>query len=201
MRFAAVLFASALAAQVPYERILNADREPGSWLTYSRNYLGHRFSPLDEITSKNVGGLKVKWAYQFPDGRMEVSPIVADGVMYVTGPNSAAALDLRTGRPLWTWKRPIPSDYQSIGFGRVSRGPAILDDKLFVATLDCQLVALDIKSGQVRWSTQVADYKPGYSMTMAPLAIRGKVVVGISVGEAGLRGFVDAYDAKTDQRA
>jgi alcohol dehydrogenase (cytochrome c) len=121
--------------------------------------------------------------------------------MDVTGPNTAAALDTQTGRTLWTWKRPIPADYQSIGFGRVSRGPAILDDKLYVATLDCDLVALDIKSGQERWSAKVADYKPGYSMTMAPLAIRGKVVVGISGGEAGVRGFVDAYDSQTGRRA
>lgn len=170
MRSCALLFfASTLAAQVPYERILNSDREPGNWLTYSRNYQGHRFSPLDQITGANVGGLKVKWAYQFPDRRTEVSPIVADDVTDVTGHNAAAALDTRTGRTLWTWKRPIPADYQSIGFGRVSRGPAILDDKLYVATLDCDLVALDIKSGQERWSAKVADYKPGYSMTMAPL--------------------------------
>ena len=202
MRTYSLLFlATALAAQVPYERILHADREPGNWLTYSRTYSGHRFSPLNEITPANVASLKVKWAYQFPDPRTEVSPIVVDGVMYVTGPNTAAALDERTGRSLWTWKRPIPGDYQSIGFGRVNRGAAILDDKLFVATLDCQLLALDIKSGQERWSTSVCDYKPGYSMTMAPLAIPGKVVVGISGGEAGVRGFVDAYDAKTGQRA
>jgi alcohol dehydrogenase (cytochrome c) len=196
-----LFFACVLAAQVPYERIVNTDREPGSWLTYSRNYLGHRYSPLNQITPANVERLQVKWAYQFPDPRNEVSPIVADGVMYVTGPNNAAALDLRTGRPFWKWKRPIPPDYQSIGFGRVNRGAAILDDKLYVATLDCDLVALDIKSGQERWSTKVADYKPGYSMTMAPLAIPGKVVIGISGGEAGVRGFIDAYDAKTGRRA
>ena len=79
----------------------------------------------------------------------------------------------------------------------MNRGLAILDDKLFVATLDCDLVALDIKSGQERWSAKVADYKPGYSMTLAPLAIRGKVVIGVSGGEAGVRGFVDAYDPRT----
>jgi len=196
-----LLLASFLTAQVRYERIANADNEPGNWLTYSRNLLGHRYSPLNQITPANVTGLKVKWAYQFPDPRTEVSPIVADGVMYVTGPNSAAALDLQSGRPFWKWSRPIPPDYQSIGFGRVNRGPAILDDKLFVATLDCELVALDIKSGQERWSTKVADYKPGYSMTMAPLVIPGKVVVGVSGGEAGIRGFIDAYDAKTGKRA
>jgi alcohol dehydrogenase (cytochrome c) len=202
MRFFSVLFfAGVLAAQVPYDRIVNADKEPGNWLTYSRNYQGHRFSPLDQITPANVAQLKVKWAYQFDTTRNEVSPIVADGVMYISGPNKAAALDPRTGRTLWTWSRPVPKDYQSIGFGRVSRGPAILDDKLFVATLDCELVALDIKSGQERWSTTVADYKPGYSMTLAPLAIRDKVVIGVSGGEAGIRGFVDAYDAKTGKRA
>jgi alcohol dehydrogenase (cytochrome c) len=121
--------------------------------------------------------------------------------MYVTSPNRAAALDLRTGRELWTWERPIPKDYQSIGFGQVSRGPAILDDKLYIATLDCYLVALDIKTGQQRWATKVEDYKPGYSMTLAPLAIKGKVVVGVSGGEAGIRGFIDAYDANTGSRA
>jgi len=202
MRLACILLAtSALSAQVPYERIVNADREPGSWLTYSRNYLGQRFSPLTQITPANVAQLKVKWAYQFDVPNNEVSPIVADGVMYVTGPNRAAALDLKTGRELWRWRRPIPADYQNIGFGRVNRGPAILGDQLFVATLDCYLVALDIRSGQERWSTQVADYKPGYSMTLAPLAYRDKVAVGISGGEAGIRGFVDAYDVKTGRRA
>src|SRR5258708_5570824 len=137
-----VFLTAGLTAQVPYDRILNADHEPGNWFTYSRNFLGHRYSPLDEINTKNVAGLKVKWAYQFPDGRTEVSPIVVDGVMYITGPNSAAALDVHTGRTFWKWKRPVPSDYQSIEFGRVNRGPAILHDKLFVATLDCDLVAL-----------------------------------------------------------
>src|SRR5262249_25527943 len=88
-----------------------------------------------------------------------------------------------------------------IGFGHVNRGPAILDDKLFVATLDCQLVAIDIRSGRERWSTKVADYKPGYSMTLAPLAFRDKVVIGMSGGEAGVRGFIDAYDAKTGQQS
>jgi alcohol dehydrogenase (cytochrome c) len=199
---AAFLFCVGSAlAQVPYSRIVEAAKEPGNWLTYSGNYLGHRFSPLREITSANVSRLRVKWAYQFPQARNEVSPIVVDGVMYVTGPNTAAALDLRTGRELWTWKRPIPPDYQSIGFGRVNRGPAILDGNLYVATLDCYLVALDMHSGVERWSAKVEDYKPGFSMTLAPLAIRDRIVVGVSGGEAGIRGFVDAYSAKTGKRA
>src|SRR5271169_5273067 len=80
-------------AQVPYERIVDAPKEPGSWLTYSGNYLGQRFSPLTQLTPANVAGLRVKWAHQYAD-RLQVSPLVADGVMYVTGPNSAAALDV-----------------------------------------------------------------------------------------------------------
>ena len=196
-----VLFCVNAFAQVSFDRIANADKEPGNWLTYSRNYQGHRFSPLNEINAGNVGRMKVKWAYQFPDPGNEVSPIVVDNIMYVTGPNSATALDSHTGRVLWNWKRPVPSDFRSIGFGHVSRGPAVLDDKLYVATLDCYLVALDLKSGIERWSTKVADYKTGYSMTLAPLAIHGKIVVGVSGGEAGIRGFVDAYDAATGKPA
>src|SRR5579863_5962439 len=201
VKWLGLLLCAAAFAQVPYERIVKAAGEPGSWLTYSGNYLGHRYSPLAQLTPANVANLRVKWAYQFPNPRTEVSPIVADGVMYVTGPNSAAALDVRTGRPLWNWKRPLPKDYQSIGFGRVNRGPAILDNQIFVATLDCYLVALDAQSGAERWSVKVEDYKVGYSMTLAPLAIRGKVLVGVSGGEAGIRGFVDAYDARTGDRA
>ncbi len=201
MKWLALVLCAPALAQVPYQRIANAPQEPGNWLTYSGNYQGHRYSPLSQVTPANVAGLRVKWAYQFPDRRTEVSPIVVDGVMYVSGPNTAAALDARTGRELWTWRRPIPDDYHSIGFGRVNRGVAVLDDQVFVATLDCYLVALDAKSGLERWSTKVEDYKLGYSMTLAPLAIRDKVLIGTSGGEAGIRGFVDAYDAKTGARA
>jgi alcohol dehydrogenase (cytochrome c) len=203
MRVLAVLLLSSTVAlaQVPVERIANAERESGNWLTYSRDFQGHRFSPLVEINTQDVARLKVKWAFQFPQGGNQTSPIVVDGILYITGPNSAAALDGRSGRSLWTWKRRVPADYHSIGFGHTNRGPAVLDDKLFVATLDGYLVALDLKSGAERWSAKVVDYKLGYSMTMAPLAIDGKVVVGVSGGEAGIRGFIDAYDAKTGAQA
>lgn len=200
-RWICLLFSGCALAQVPYERIVAAAKEPGNWMTYSGNYAGHRFSPLTGITAANVAGLHVKWAYQYSTRSTEVSPLVVDGVMYVTGPNMAAALDLRTGREMWHWERPIPKDYQNIGFGRVNRGAAILDGTIYVATLDCYLVALDAASGQERWATQVEDYRPGYSMTLAPLAIRGKVVVGLSGGETGIRGFIDAYDATTGKRA
>jgi alcohol dehydrogenase (cytochrome c) len=203
MKTAVLFLASAVAAaaQVPFERIVNAAGEPGNWLTYSGNYQGQRFSGLRELTPANVAGLRVKWTYQFRNARTEVSPIVVDGIVYLTGPNHAAAVDARTGRNLWTWERPIPSDLQTIGFGRTNRGVAILDDKVFIGTLDSHLIALDAKSGAVRWDAKVADYKVGHCITVAPLAVRGKVVVGISGGEAGVRGFVDAYDARTGKLA
>jgi len=196
-----LIAAASLSAQVPFQRIVDADKEPGNWLTYSRTLNGQRYSPLAEVNTQNVAALKVKWAYQFPDPRTAVSPIVVDGVVYVTGANSAAAIDGRSGRALWQWSRPLPLDYVSIGFGHTNRGPAVLDDKLFVTTLDGYLVALDLKSGAERWSTKAMDYKLGYSMTVAPLAIDGKVILGVSGGEAGIRGFVDAYDAATGKKA
>jgi alcohol dehydrogenase (cytochrome c) len=205
MRFAivAVLHAflsAASFAQVTFDRLRYAEKEPGNWLTYSGNLQGQRFSPLSEVTAANVPNLKVKWAFQLPDRGNEVSPIVIGDVMYITGPQSATALDTHTGRAIWTWKRTLPTDYHSIGFGHVNRGAAVLDDELYVTTLDCYLVALDLQSGIERWSSRVADYKTGYSITGAPLALDGKIIVGVSGGEAGIRGLVDAYDAKTGKQ-
>jgi alcohol dehydrogenase (cytochrome c) len=189
-------------AQVPYQRLANAEREPGHWLTYSGNYQSHRFSPLTQITPQNVANLKVAWVYQtFDRGRFETSPLVVDGVMYLTEmPSRVTALDLRTGRKLWTWQRQEARRAKIIGFGPTNRGLAILDNTLYVGTLDCYIVALDARSGTVRWATKVEDNNLGYSITAAPLAIDGKIIVGISGGEAGIRGFLDAYDAKTGKR-
>ncbi len=197
-----VVLAAALLAQVPYERIRKADSQPGDWLTYSGNYAAQRYSPLKQLTPANVEKLHPVWIYQAKrPGTLEVSPVVADGVMYVTDPETGvSALDLRTGRPLWTWTRPLPKDLHTLGFGRVNRGVAVLDDLVFVGTLDAHLIALDSRSGAVRWDTAVADYKLGHSITVAPLAIKGKVITGISGGEAGIRGFIDAYDAKSGKR-
>ena len=204
MTKAAVPFmvAVCLAAQVPFDRIRHADSEAQNWLTYSGNYSAHRFSPLNQITPANVGKLRPVWTYQAPNqAEFETSPIVVDGVMYLTeAPMAVAALDARTGRQLWKWQRPIPRDLRTLGFAPVNRGVAILDDTVFAGTLDSHLVALDARSGAVRWDTVVADYKLGHCITGAPLAIDGKVITGISGGEAGIRGFLDAYDAKTGKR-
>jgi len=121
--------------------------------------------------------------------------------MYVTEPpTKVTALDLRTGRSLWSWQRQMPMLIRTIGFGPTNRGVAILDDNLYVGTLDCHLIALDAKSGAVRWDTKVGDNATGQSITAAPLAIDGKIIIGISGGEAGIRGFLDAYDAKTGKQ-
>ena len=193
-----LLAAMAAPAQVPYKRIVDARAEPGNWLTYSGNYQAHRFSPLTQITRQNVVRLKPVWVYQIDGrGRFETSPIVVDGVMYVTEPPSrVAALDLRTGRTLWSWQRPMRPSLRTLGFGPTNRGIAILDNTVYVGTLDCYLFALDASSGAVRWSTRVGDNDTGHAITAAPLAIDGKIIVGISGGEAGIRGFLDAYNAK-----
>lgn len=187
------------ASQVPFERLVNAAAEPGSWLTYSGTYASHRYAALHGIHRGNVATLRPVWTYQVrTPGLVETTPLVADGVMYLTEPPSnVTALDAATGRVLWRWERPMPRDLRTIGFPRVNRGVAILGETLFVGTLDGWLVALDAGSGAVRWETHVADNALGHSLTLAPLAIDGKVVVGTSGGEAGIRGFVDAYDAET----
>ena len=171
-RLVASLLPCLLAAQVPYERIVKADTEPGLWLTYSGNYQGHRYSALAQISPANVSRLHPVWVYQTNNNRTEVSPVVVDGVMYVTEANSVVALDVHTGRPLWSWTRPIPKDLRTIGFLRTNRGVAVIDQLVVVGTLDAHLVALDATSGAVRWDTEVADYKVGHCITGAPIAHR-----------------------------
>ena len=190
------------SAQVPYQRLVGADREPSNWLTYSGNYQSQRFSQLTQVNRQNVAQLKPAWIYQLRRaGVFETSPIVVDGVMYITEPPSTAtALDVRTGRPLWSYTPSIPADVIIIGSPPVNRGVAILDDSVFLGTVHGHLVALDAKSGAVRWDVTVDDNKHGYYLTLAPLALDGKIVVGVSGAETGIRGFVDAYDPKSGKR-
>jgi alcohol dehydrogenase (cytochrome c) len=194
---------SAIAqVKVPYERIRDAAKEPGNWLTTGGNYAGHRHSTLDQLTPRNIAGLKAAWIYQSREaGKWETTPIVVEGVIYVSErPNIITAIDGKTGRPLWNYRRPMPTDVAGC-CGPVNRGLAILGDALYVNTFDCHLVCIDVNTGKERWDVTVADYKLGYSMTAAPLAVKDKIIVGISGGEFGIRGFLDAYDAKTGTQA
>lgn len=139
------------------------------------------------------------WIYQLQRaGVFECTPIVVDEVMYVVEPPSTVtALDVRSGRRLWTWTPVLAADQRNIGYPRTNRGVAILGDKVFVCTIDARLVALDAKTGVLRWDVTVADYKLGFGMTLAPLAIDGKIIVGVSGAETGIRGFIDAYAPDT----
>ena len=203
MRLATLVLAlaSMMAAQVPYEQILKADSAPGSWLTYSGDYAGHRYCGLAAIHRDNVARLRPAWIYQTNDlNSFEASPIVAGGILYLSEPPShAAALDLRTGRPIWQFRRAVPSDV-GVCCGQVNRGVAVLGGRVFLGTLDAHLLALDAKTGHLLWDVKVADYKQGYTITAAPLALRDQIVIGVSGGEYGIRGFLDAYDAATGAR-
>jgi len=191
-----------LTAQVSYQRIAASGNTPSDWLTYSGNYQSHRFAPLDQINRQNVTQLKLAWVYQMRrTGTVETSPIVADGLMYLTEPPSTVtALDVHSGRPLWTYTPAIPPDVIVIGSPPVNRGVAVLDDLVFLGTVHGHLIALDAKSGVVRWDVSVENNKFGYYLTSAPLALDGKIVVGVSGAEAGIRGFLDAYEPKTGKR-
>jgi alcohol dehydrogenase (cytochrome c) len=190
-----------MRAQVTFERLLNASNEPQNWLTYSGDYAGHRFSTLDQVNKANVHSLTAKWVYQTAaTGKFETTPLVVDGILYATGQDDRAfALDARTGRPIWLFQHPLPSDIRPC-CGRVNRGLAILGDKVFLGTLDAHVIALDAKTGNVVWDVVAVDYKEGYSFTLSPLAVKNEVILGVSGGEYGIRGFIDAYDAETGQR-
>ncbi|MBL8236749.1 MAG: PQQ-dependent dehydrogenase, methanol/ethanol family [Bryobacterales bacterium] len=185
---------------VTFKRLLNAAAEPQNWLTYWGDLRGTHYSGLKQITPLNTPALQSKWTYQLGGNTVETTPLVVDGIMFVTGPlNNAAALDARTGRRLWQYTRQLPK-VASHCTVMTNRGFAVLGDRLYMATLDTRLVALDAKSGNVIWDIEVDDYKKGFSITHAPLAIDGKIIVGVTSGECALTGWVDAYDAKTGKR-
>jgi alcohol dehydrogenase (cytochrome c) len=187
---------------VTYDEILHAASHPGEWLTYGGNYSSQRFSELKQINKQNVNSLKLRWVYQLRrTGIFESSPIVVDGIMYVTEPpTTVTALDVRTGRPIWRWTADLPKNLLTIGLFPTNRGVAVLGDTVYVATIDAHLVALDAKTGAMRWSVEIGDNKKAVAITQAPLAINGKIIVGMGGGEGGLRGYIDAYDAKDGKR-
>lgn len=189
-----------LDAQTPigHERLLDAVKEPHNWLMYGGDYFSTRHSGLTQITTANVANLNLAWAYQSPSaGSWQATPLVVDGIMYVTQrPNDVVALDAATGRVFWTYRYTNSADLL-VCCGSNNRGLAILGDTLFMGTLDAHLVAIDAKSGMPVWRTRVGDSKLGYSLTVAPLAIKDRVIVGVGGGEFGIRGAIAAFDAKS----
>ncbi len=186
---------------VTWERLLNAANEPENWLMYSGTLDSQRHSRLDRVHTRNVADLELKWAYQIPAiDRAETTPLVVDGVMFVTeAPSNVVALHAATGRPYWRYDHELPDDLR-LCCGRNNRGVAILGETLYMSTLDAHLVAIDARSGNLVWNREVAEYSSGYSKTAAPLIVKDHVVTGIAGGEYGIRGFLDSYNAETGER-
>ncbi len=191
---------AAASAQVPFERLRGAADEPQNWLTYSGGYFSQRYSALDQIGPDNVGDLELQWVYQTPVmGPWQATPIVVDGVMYLTQrPNDIVALDARTGRVYWVYRYPTSPDHLAC-CGANNRGVAVLGDRVFMATLDAHVVAIDATTGAELWRVEVADMRLAYAFTLAPLAVDGKVIVGSTGGDQGIRGFIAALDAETGE--
>ena len=188
------------AAQVTFERLLNAADEPHNWLTYSGDYSSSRHTTLDQITLDNVDRLELQWVFQAQSLQVfQTTPLVVDGIMYITeAPNTVLALDAKLGRVFWRYEY-TPSPESRPCCGRVNRGVAILGDTLFMGTIDAQLVAVDAVSGRPIWQTSVADPGAGYALTLAPLIVKDKVIVSVAGGEYGIRGFISAYDPETGE--
>ena len=168
---------------------------------YSGTFDSKRHSGLEQVHTRNVDRLELKWAYQIPEiDRAETTPLVVDGVMFVTeAPSNAVALDAATGRQYWRYEHELPDDLR-ICCGRNNRGVAILGETLYMSTLDAHLVAIDARTGNLVWNREVADHQAGYSKTAAPLIVRDQVVTGIAGGEYGIRGFLDSYNAETGEQ-
>src|SRR5579884_1384547 len=257
----ALTLAGSLSAQVTWDRLLNANKEPQNWLTYSGTMMSQRYSPLTQITAANAKNLEQAWSLTTKTGeKFESTPLVVDGVMYTVVPppprggrggrgggrgapgrgappaageaglapagppaqtaagQTAAgqapaapptppappapqtfdvvALNAATGDVQWTYSY-LPSNDAKPCCGRVNRGLAILGNTLVMGTTDAHLIAIDAKTGQVKWDTQVAIAKDGYAITHAPLVVKDKVIIGTAGGEYGIRGFIAAYDANT----
>ncbi|HEV2365824.1 MAG TPA: PQQ-dependent dehydrogenase, methanol/ethanol family [Caulobacteraceae bacterium] len=203
---AAGLAAMALAgcgkgpAAVDGKRLVDADKDPGQWMSQGRTYSEQRFSPLDQVNRNNAGQLGLAWSFQLATNRgVEATPVVVDGIMYTTSAWSVVyALDATNGRLLWEYDPKVP---RAVGFHAccdvVNRGVGVWQGKVYVATLDGRLVALDARTGRPVWSVVTVDQSKPYTITMAPRLVRGKVIVGNSGSEYGVRGYVSAYDAAT----
>ncbi|HTW66870.1 MAG TPA: PQQ-dependent dehydrogenase, methanol/ethanol family [Bryobacteraceae bacterium] len=200
--FLAASLAAPLGAQISFDRLVHASATPQDWLSYSGSYMSQRYSTLSQITPDNVKNLEQKWIFQARSlEKFEATALVADGVLYtVQAPNDIVALDAATGRIFWIYSY-SPDPQARLCCGRVNRGLAILGNRLFMGTIDAHLVAVDATNGHLLWNTKVADPAAGYAITLAPLVVKNKVIVGTAGGEYGIRGFIAAFDAHTGKEA
>ncbi len=201
--------------EIDFARILHP--KPGDWLTYNGKLSANRYSELDQINTKNVKQLALKWIFSVPLWKqllpdtgyyienmkyfgLEVTPLVADGVMYITGPHQALALDALTGRVIWDYSRPRTPGLVSDASLGTNRGVALLGDKVFMVTDNAHLIALNRTTGQVVWEAVMPDEPQHYGSTVAPLIVKDMVIAGVSGGDWGIRGFLAAYKASTGER-
>ena len=202
-------------AGIDFRRISNP--KPGEWLTYNGNLSGNRYSELTQINTTNVHQLTPKWIFSVPLWKnsfpntnyfvenmryfgLETTPIVADGIMYVTGPNATFALDPFTGREIWEYSRPRSHELVGDAALGTNRGVAVLHDKVFMVTDNAHLIALNRTTGHVMWEVVMPDEPQHYGSTVAPLIVKDLVIAGVSGADWGIRGFVAAYKASTGER-
>src|SRR5215831_4458318 len=191
---------AAPATAVTQEKLSAAASDKTDFLHTNGNYDQTRYFPADQINTWNVGKLRAAWVFQTEVQEvLATTPIVANGIMYVTTAfNHVYALNAKTGEEYWHYEHAMAPITTSC-CGPINRGVAIYDDKVYMATVDAKLVALDAKSGSLAWQTEIADSSRGYAETMAPTAVDGKILIGTSGGEFGIRGFLRAYDAETGE--
>ncbi len=197
------LFAIASHANVDAQRLINADAEPASWLSHGRNYAEDRQSPLTQITPGNVAELGLAWYFDTNTTRgLEASPLVIDGVMYsTTSWSQVYAHNAATGELLWHYDPKVPKAWGvNACCDVVNRGVAAWGDSIYVGTLDGRLVSLDRSTGQVQWQKLTIDPQQPYTITGAPRAINGKIIIGNGGAEYGVRGYVSAYDANSGEQ-
>lgn len=182
---------------ITYQQLLGADQDPGNWLLYGRTYDNQRFSPLDQINTNNVGSLvPVATIQTGVAASFEVSPVVVNGIMFISTPyDHVMAYDATNGKQLWSYTPEL--GYTQFCCGPESRGVAVVDGKVYLATLDAHLIALNAYTGEVVWNTPIADSREAFSLTMAPQVYDGKVIIGTSGAEYPTRNFVAAYDGNS----
>jgi len=173
-----------------------------NWTSYNGDYSGRRFSALAEITTENVASLRAQWVFHVRGGNeLEVTPVVVDGIMFVTSANDAFALDARTGRSIWQYTRPITEGLIDDAAQHHNRGVAIWRNRVYLETDNAHLLCLDARSGHLLWDVAYAQGNKNYGATSAPLVVKDKVIVGTSGGDDGVRGFLAAFDAETGKPA
>ena len=193
-----------ITATIDDEKLANALNASDDWLTYGLNYYENRFSQLNEITPENVKDLGLVWSYELGSIRgVEATPIVVDGVMYVTGPWSIVyAVDVRTGKEIWKYDPKVPPSYaEKACCDVVNRGVAIYKGKVFVGSLDGRLIAIDAATGKKAWEQNTIDEDRPYTVTGAPRVFKGNVIIGNGGAEYGVRGYITAYNAETGEKA